>query len=742
MGNINPAFFDRVKYVLSCRESDTEEPIEEPIGWKSDEKEFARNEDYHGIFTKFSNSLKFIGTGADYINNTFKIYGINANLKLSKYERHPQTDKWIRIYWGFLDLSTWEFENNQVGIKFNSGGLEQIIKSRENESVEVDRLETMDGKILPALPTNEVLLEGRRIFLKSKWEVNVSPGEVASLEVHSDDGNDRSTVEGVPMNLINQSHEQAQSVLFNSGAAGEGGGTTGMMMMANFDRDRQIRIHSNSFKFKPHFVYGLFDWAYFKVCLTVYSGGTNYDFKERRELFYAGHSSPTFPNILSIQDNLYNLNFDETFDVNEGDSIAFNFLLRCNLGITTQFRVNLTELEGDVFAEEDSFFEPSKSKFIFVHDLIDRLTSICANESKLFYSEYFGRIDLGYLVNGPGAFVGSSHGFWIRGFDKLPLSTEDYPNLFKSFTTSLRDTIASVNAVFNVGMGIEEISNKERIRIEPLSYFYNNNVTIKLGNQVKNLKRSVAPTYFASSLEIGYDKGGDYQEAQGLDEPNGKSNFTTVITRLKQTFSKISNFRADGYGKEFARRKPFSIYDTLDTQYDEDIWLLDLKKGVTNVFLERKWQDDFEEAPTGIFSPETANNLRLSPINNLLRHGWVIASGLVKYPLDKIRYGSSTGNSQLETKIIAANRYKESGNILNSTLERARFVPEWIEFEHECTFQIMQQVQETTTILGKEIPNFYGTVEFINDKNEIEKGFLFNLKPNGKGSWKVLKSNR
>ena len=39
--------------------------------------------------------------------------------------------------------------------------------------------------------------------------------------------------------------------------------------------------------------------------------------------------------------------------------------------------------------------------------------------------------------------------------------------------------------------------------------------------------------YYYSSLEFGSEKGGTYEEAMGLDEPNGKSNFTTVINRLK-----------------------------------------------------------------------------------------------------------------------------------------------------------------------------------------------------------------
>jgi hypothetical protein len=66
---------------------------------------------------------------------------------------------------GLIDLDQGK---NQVSVKFNSGGLEQLLKSRESEKVEVDRLTTIDGKAIPELPTIDVELEGRRIFLKSK----------------------------------------------------------------------------------------------------------------------------------------------------------------------------------------------------------------------------------------------------------------------------------------------------------------------------------------------------------------------------------------------------------------------------------------------------------------------------------------------------------------------------------------------------------------------------------------------
>lgn len=739
MGTVRQTYMQLVKYEIYCEQSkSTIELSVDPDGWQTDDKEFARNEDYHGIFTKFSNNLKFVDESAEFIKFNRALYGVKCQLKLTKYEVHPQTREWVKTYWGYLAMKTYSFENGEVSIKFNSGGIEEIIKNRETTQIEIDRSTDLNGKEIEEIQTDEVAFNGRRIFLKSKWEANNDNNPVR-VRVWSNDGNTRYTGVGFPLTLISRSHEEAQSTIPTMGGPGDDG-NTGRMILANFDRDRTIRVYARDLKFKPIIYLKIVEWAFLKVCVSVYEGGTDYQLKERRVIFHAGYQSASLPNVFAITGQTFSLNFDETIDVTQGDSIAVEFYMGSDL-IGTDFVADIEGFEGFVFAEENSYFKPTRSKFVFVHDMINRISKIITSKNKVFYSEYFGRKDIGYTNDGPGAFVGTTHGFWIRGFDKLPVSTEDFPNLFKPLTTSFRDALDSVRAVFNVGMGIEEYQNQERIRIEDLKYFYNRNTTIKLPNQISKVKRYEAEDFYFSSIESGYENGGDYSEAQGLDEPNGKANYSTTIDVVNSNYSILSKFRADSYGKEFARRKPASVDDTLDTQYDEEIWFLDLKKGLSNIYEQRTWQDDFEIIPSGVFAPDTADSLRLSPLNNLLRHGWYLNSGLLKYPTDYIRYASSSANSQLKTKFIGKNEYIENGNILNSELERPRFVPEWIEFEHECDFFVMQQVQGTTTIQGKEIKNFYGLVEFINEDNELEKGYLFNLKPNS-NKWKVLKANR
>lgn len=746
MGNINPQFNDRVQYILKNKKWG-DIIIIEPIGWTADDKEYARHETYHGIFPKFSNSLKFIGDAAQYIQLIYDVDGIMADIELVRNEKHPQTDIWTLTYSGYLDLSTWGKEAGQVLVKFNSGGLEQELKARDSESVEVDRLTTFNDTVIPELSTITVELDGRRILLQTKF-ANKSTGNFIKLVNTSTDGNTRGSTTAVPLVLINKSHESAQApiegVLTGDNSWDRtGSGEIGNMFFAVSDRDRDLKLNIK-LQFKVNIsIFDDVDSFTFYARLATYSDGGDLYFKQNRFLFDKSSYS-------DLHGKTFSVNFNETVTVLAGESLALVFDQNVDFRNTASQRLEIIaqDIICSLSIDEDSFEDKSTTKAILAHELAERLVTIATNKQGVFYSDYFGRTELGYPVDGKGAFIGFTHGFWVRKFDKLPIPQEEtslqpkITNLFKPLTTSFNEFTNSTGAVLNIGVGIENIGNKERVRIEELSYFYNKNVTIKLPNQVQNVKRSVAVDKYYSSIEIGYEKGGDYEEAFGLDEFNVKSNFSTYISRLKNVYLKISKYRADSYGMEFARRKQVTFNDTEDTSYDEDVFFLDLKRGPGSAFLQRKWQDDFEKAPTGIFSPETATNLRLSPVNSMLRHGWWIAASVIKYATNKLKYGSSTANRQLKTQLIGGNEYAENGDIINSELQTARFIPEEIEFEHICDFDVMQQVNGTSVILGKKIINLYGLVEFINEDGETEKGFFMNLKPNGKGQWKVLKVNR
>ena len=457
--------------------------------------------------------------------------------------------------------------------------------------------------------------------------------------------------------------------------------------------------------------------------MITYSGGESYIFKEKT----------TLAQQTSISSGSFVMDFEGTQELTlqTGESLALGFIVKSTNSFTYSFIFTASLLDIEV----QKFFNKTQSKFLLPKEALERLVHITTGEQNAIRSTLFNRTDLDSELteDGEGALIGITNGFKIRNFDD------------KNITTSFKDFTVSWDTIYNTGYGIERKGLSEFLRMEVKDYFYQKVVTIILPFQVSSVKRTVAKELIYSGLDLGYKKPeGDrlYDEAMGLDEYNTKSTFTSIIKRIEKIYRKESSNRSDSAGMEFARRKNITSFSTEDTRYDNEIFFMDNKRGPVEVFEQRLWQDDFATAPTGIFSPETAQNLRLSPFNILLRHGWWVRAGLEDYKNSFIRFASSNGNSELSTQLIGGNEYAENGDIVVNELEDALFLPEWIDFDHPVDISILKQIEGTTVINGAEVWNVYGMVEFINEDGYLEYGFLFSMKPNGKGKWRLLKTNK
>ena len=724
-------FTNRVRYKLFNKDLGTK-TIVDPIGWEDDNKEFARNMEFFGIVSNFSNNLTFVKNGADYINYCLDNYGINAEIKLMREELDPQTDVWTEVYSGFLDLSTWSIEKRQVKVRFNSGGIEKLLKARESQLVEIDRPKSIDDVEISPISEISLLVKSQSLPLVSNWKSEINtPDNVSFMVEESKDGATGSMTCGVPFPTEENPLTEAESILagtFIKQRDHSGGVTYGMvgqMFYNNSTKDRNLHIEINLnafFLFQPLRV----DWCTFAVQMVVYGGGTNYVVLEKYPLFFMPNESVMtafnqqqifFPPLVQDRTLLagqsLGLVCETRYDLKK-------YFPKQNASITTA----LTGVAGSILVKEGSTSENSNSQAFLYYDLMHQLSKIATNENDSFKSSL--------LKNW---LLGVTHGFFLRNFSKYPLTTGENVNQFKPLTTSFKDAFQSLDAILPIGLGIEKIDNKEKIVVESLDYFFSNNVTIELPNQVSNLKRSVAIEYFYSNLFFGSEADFEYEEISGLDEFNTKTSFTTIISRIKKSYEKLAKYRFDGTGKELCRVQQASIDSTKDTKYDTNIWVLDLKLTQNeNTYEEKSWWDYYAEKPQGIYSPDTSTGFYFTPRNCLKRHGKFLAVGLEKNQSDSILFSATDGNSQL---ILESE--KESDPILNSSLDKKIFSPQWITFDHEVDFNIMRKLQGTTVIGGVEIKNFYGLVSFINEAGNVEKGFLFSCKPEGAGQWKLLK---
>ena len=716
---IQTDFVNRTRFKLDGR------VIVDPVNWNDSDKEYARNETYFGLVATFSNNLIFVKNGSDYITFVKKTYGINKDIVITKEEMNPKTDIWELVYTGYLDLSTYSLENNQVSVKINSGGLQKLLKARESEQVEISRGISIDGvAITDPIPEITVSLKNKAIQIKSFWKSEkTTTDNYLEMSDTSTDGNTGARSAGIPFPIITNAEGSVDQAISYGSYVNERGhdygiskGTSGQMLYANAETVYNLTSFSiKNLSFKFDLVKNdRIDTCRIKVFLAKFTNGVAYDIGAKTLLYEMPSRSvmqanngktinvpdyiSTSPIVLQIGESL-GLIAEMTYDFTNQTNASRLF-------------IKMSEITGEISSASETNAPDSLMTAYLYKDLLKQVVKIDTNDNDSFKSSY--------LEN---KLIGVSHGINVRQF---PKDAEYY----KPLSTSFKDAFNSYDSIEPIGMGIEIIDGKEKVVIENIEYFFDRNITVRIG-QVSNVKRYVATEFYYSSAIFGSEKGGDYEEANGLDEFNTQTTYTTSNTRLTKIYEKIAKYRKDGTGKELARRRPYSTYATTDTTYDNDIFMLDLKPGSYGQY-EEKGAEQYASV-TGIYSPETSNGFYFSAKSSLLHHGKFIHGGLELQPNESIRFGSSKYNSDL-----ALNGIGERDPVLNKDLDKKLFTPDWIEFNYKCDFDLIKQIRGKTVIAGKEVLNFYGLVEFTNEIGSKETGFLFNLKPNGEGEWKLL----
>lgn len=770
MSDIKSTYSDYVRFTLQADNSLPLVMNQEPIGWEDDNLELDRHKQHYGIFVLFSNKLEFTGDEKDYILNNYKVGGVNANLRLTKQilrnvtlEDGSSDVKWFERYSANADYNTLQIDGNKLQIKFNSNDLAEILKSHEGDDFEIERKnnDSIDGVDLGPVDFLKITtIKGREIAGTSEQVIDFTTYELDSAgqkfqRVNMGDNG----FFGVRTTVTSQgSSVRWSSVTLPLGAEYlEANPTNGQAIEGMCFTDDTIPGITTNITLQWHFKCILSAYSPFDTCVVVC------DLVRYRKLDGVdGYEEVEVVNLVN-ETGIVSARQVERFGIRTYTDLAYNE------GLAFRWRASSTRNDGGnkkVFArfydftvtgEITDFFETSNNiTFMFVHDLFERLLQIYTGEKYRFYSKYFGRTELldekgvpKYVEDGKPeneeittGLIGIISGYWLRAFDQKS-------DKYKSLTISWTDLMDSVIAVFNVGMGIETVDFKERVRIEDRKYFFRNEVVIRLPYQISKVKRRVSADIFNSGIEIGYELGGDYENEIGLDEPNTITKYVTPIRKSKNKYIQKSKVRADDYGMELVRRKPQALYPDEDTAQDDHNWFLDMVRDdvVYDSFSQAEYQDRMEVGfiPTGIHSPKTFKSMIFTPLRMLFRHGWNIRSGLEPYYNKYVKYISSKQNSTLTMQFPGEPEYTENTDILVNDLERSRYLPEEIEFEHPVDDELIDKIFGTTEKLingSKEnVPNFYFKFEWINENEEVERGYLMNFKPKGIGKFKMLVAN-
>jgi hypothetical protein len=748
MGNIHSQNSNHVVWSLKSEYAPTLRLDQEPDGWDDEDYELTRHKTYHGMFISFSNSLVFRKESIEYIKLAYQLGGVNTNMYLT---RHKLKDvdgdiKYVQDYFGLADFSTMVEKQNGIELSFNSNELEELMKSHEGDSFEIERYYSIDDTYIGQAELHKIKLEGRTITAGGEQDVDLDQNTaVIGTKTYQripvrEVGVDTFGYSNMLSRLIAEGDKRFVKTDLNSTLLMLGSDN----MFYNREQDDQSVIINLEFVYdiKGFFKYTVppqADNVFAKIAIV----------KAEYDIDTTLHTQTSITNLWTQtietwrpKDADFPFEFQGRHTIKElkaNESVAIVMYIESNVdgqNTTGSFYIE----KHNIRSFSSPYYEASTNlTFTFFHDTLDRLMKIITGDEGRFYSNYFGRTEAGYEVDGFGGLIGLMSGFWVRAFDRSSAK-------YKSLQISLKDALASAQAVFNVGIGVETFELKQRLRVEELEYFYQNTVSVRLPIQINDVVRKVDKQLFFSGTEFGYEYGGEYDSDIGLDEPNIKTYSTTPIRKSNLKYRRVSKIRSDETGLELARRNPQAESSDKDTAQDSHNWFLDLKRSWGSGYEQTAWEDRLVSEPTGVTQAENYKSMIFTPLRMLLRHGFILRSGLEPYLSKYIKYSKSESNTTLTTHTIGeASPYKENDDVMVRDLDRSRFLPEVITFKHAVSDELMDLIKGSTRIFynGKyeTIPNVYFKFEWINELQELESGYLLSMKPKGEGSFTFQKAN-
>ena len=726
MSNIRNDFSDYNKfYIVSNGIAPLE--VKDLIGWDGYGLDAARNLEYHGTLEAVSKKVSFKGEPKRYIEDVYKNTGILADLRLVRL-RLKNVDnevKWVQEDPVYADFETYEIKDNLLSLNFYSNNLMEIISAHEDDDFELETLETIDNETIDELEQNYVTLKGRSMITSGESKTVPRPNNGGFWSYFTNN------VSGlIPISLITELISEGPSRHSASTARliaqnPDDVSTTGFIYdptTSNLNPNTSVKV-----KVKANQL-SIFSDVVCRLSLIKYKkrvGLAEYDLIEEKVLYestivasdYSGLGWWGYNN-LPIPIPLTSLTFEATFDDVEWDEGIMLAVVKDDANSVVNYKIEDTK----IFLSEIEYYEQSNSRFLFYHNVINRLMYILTGSKDKFVSNFLGRVELGYDKDGEAGLVGFLSGMWVREF------TKDNKN-YKSPKISLKDALESISNCFNLGYGVEVIDNQEKLVVEKLSYFYRDDIVGKFPQVINNEEFSVDKKSYYSRLEFGYNKSGGVDQEMGLDEPNIKSQFTCPVL-TKNKFTKDIKVRADEYKLEDLRRSPSNIFPDKQISGDENNWFTDLKRSLdpTIQFEQLHWSDVLDKQPTGIHDPNSFRSMRFTPATILRRFANNFKSGLYLYSNKFINFISGSPNVELSMKFKGEElEYAENDNVRIGDLPSPILKNEIIKFTHPWSDEVEELIFGKTEAIvdGQKrlVPNFYFKMEFENNKGEIVRGY-------------------
>lgn len=605
--------------------------IDQPGGWRDAKFESKRGK-RHEIETDYISDLRFAKEARKFILDIENTQGVNAEINFI-FETSKDKVNFTEQYRGLLDLSELREFNERakfIECPITQVSFKSLFKKRAKDKINLNDRVGIDGNAIASYPNNVIQNTGRALLQEYDGEYS---NEFPSLNKTTIILNDDDDLNG-------------ESAFYNLGF-----GKTNVNELEVF-AGLTIGTDPISVIEAPHD--GVYTIALnYQASINVQCFRTNiiglpvtpssYTFDLRWQID-DGPVTITNQTVLNSSSVNVTTNYsailNQAITLQQGQKLFIYGRIFVDIGGQGAIYYEVNNTGGHMSIEAVTTFRATQTKSYLIHEAFSIIVDSITGGDKAFYSEYLGNLNTpfqSYVNNGEWSFLSVCSGYDLREIDR-------------DYSISFDELFDAINAITPICLSFETIGSKEVVRIEHVSYAFDQ--TVLDTYNVGYINREVDKSQFFNVIESGFNKW-EAENVNGLNEPNGKRQYSTALKTVGEEYKITTSFIAASQVMEVTRRK--SDEKTTDTQHDKNIFLLCVKRTLSGnqpVELNLLENDENFTSVTGIIEPSTVVNLRISPTMNMLRHGILINSGLIKYPGTDYKLTSSEGNITMETQAI------------------------------------------------------------------------------------------
>jgi hypothetical protein len=542
---------------------------DEPIKWDAVKIVLKRDRDWHGVNYEYTDgdiSLEFdCLSGSDFIEQIYQSQGGDGYIGFEFGYYDGATE--IPEFTGKINLATRKLlPNYRIGAMLERDGLHDMIKSRYGTKADLFDSVSIDGEAISAPPQLDLELHSKVLINNYNKTTGVA-GTTAWEPFIGDEKHDIWFVfDTQPENEIDSNIDATIGSLLGPTGDDPVGSQLALLFDLNLDGNFtfninlsyafNIKLTRKAISVKPKIGDWFLDnWLEVRdlsgaIKERIRIGTQASGFRDGQFLNDTG--SVNWSGSLSTSINLVYGDRVYLYAHFNLDGFAAGWK-----GVEAYIKTYSTEI--NVQAETNT--GTSSAKVVMIHEALTQAIAYITGQDDAVYSKFFGREDLGYDVTGCGAYKAVTNGFQIRKF------TAQLAPPKISF-----QELMTVNGIFCLGMGYEQISGENKVRIEERGYFYQD-VEIMFIPTIGNYAEEVATDKIHNTIQVGYTKYLD-EGIRLLDEYNTEHQYTAPIKNSDQPLDLRSVLITSGYAIEVTRRSQYADTPKDSTKYDDDGFLI------------------------------------------------------------------------------------------------------------------------------------------------------------------------